>query len=318
VTLSPVMSVHDLLAAYPFLDGFLGAYHPVFGRLADPGQRETWGRMVTLAEAATAMDIAWRLFLRDLEAEVARVTGAPPPPVSEPLALADQEATGDQVVALVSELERGASLADAARRIATATAGLDDGQVAELAHRRTRRGGVGAAGLAGATLHEVQGQWPGHPVSSLRRECDRFAQLAAHLEAAVERTARRPSAEQREALHALRALLGPLDELAVQRRRLQLAWFPILGSRGGRGPSALVDERLAETLGLAETLRAAVVREDVDAVRERSRRYLAALREVLASEEELLVPLSLRALDRDDWEALGEQERAVGWALEGR
>ena len=105
--------------------------------------------------------------------------------------------------------------------------------------------------------------------------------------------------------------------MGIQRERLRRAWYPTLASRGGRGPSALVDVQLEDAIRLGQRLRAALGRKETVAVQVTARRYVSAVRLALESAEDLLVPLALRALDREDWEALGEQERAVGWALQG-
>lgn len=313
MALTPAMTVYDLLVAHPFLDGFLVAYHPVFAGLAATRRRETWGRMVTLGELAVVMDIPWRVFLRDVRAEVERVTGIPPALVDE-MEAHEEDAKGEEVRGLVGDLERGAPLADLARRMDAATGGLDDVQVAALARRR-RRDGRGGDELLGVPVaaSAARGLGPGHPVTALRRECERVLELAAHLEEAVERFGEGRRGVQTAPL----ALLDRLDEIGVQRERLRRAWYPTLGSRGGRGPSALVDGQLEDVVRLGARLRRALEREEPVTVRATAGRYLDALRSALASEEVLLMPLALRTLDREDWEALGEQERVVGWALLG-
>ena len=64
-------TVFAVLQSYPFLEEFLLAYHPAFGRVAGPGGRAGWTRMTTLGDVALEMDVSWRQLVRDVSAEVA-------------------------------------------------------------------------------------------------------------------------------------------------------------------------------------------------------------------------------------------------------
>ena len=319
--LTRTTTLYALLEEYPFLATSLSARHPVFARLGDRASARRWTRVATLQEVATTMDIPWLDLAREVQEEVRSVTGAAPA-IAE-AAPSDDRRLRDDVRDLVLELERGAPLGDLAARLDELTPGMDAEGVAALARERGMDA-VASAGTAAwaagpptesaaahAALH------PGHPIRALQQECSRLADLAQVVMEVVDRLGDPlDGARWAEARKPFGSLVARLGEIAVQSRRLRLAWYTTLASRVGPSVPAVVAERLGEAVAALDKLRAAVSTGDAGAVTAQARAAITHVRRALAAEEELLVPAAFQALDEDDWEAVAEQERVVGWALD--
>jgi hypothetical protein len=320
IMLARTTTVHALLAAYPFLTAFLADRDEVLARLRDPASAGRWARVVTLGEVAVEMDVPWLDLLRQIQAEVRRVTGVAPPIAGA--GSPDEADFGDDVRGVIRDLERGAPIAVLAARLDELTKGMDADAVAALLEEPAAASAAAlAAGRQSARATEVPGAHaalrPGHPIVALERECGRLSGLADLVEEVVDGLGDPPEAARLDDARApLLALLERLRELDRQARRLRLAWYTTLGSRVGPSVAALVAQRLAEALDGVARMRLAVCGEDAAAVVTQAHAGLALVRRALAAEEELLVPAASRALDDDDWEAVAEQERAIGWALD--
>lgn len=323
MVLSRATTVFALLEEYPFLERFLVARHEVFARLTRPGPRRTWARMVTLGEAATAMDEPVLELLRELRSEVLRVRGVAPAIAADDAGSAIDLRLGEEVRALVRRLEQGASLTELADRLDGLTRGLDAEAVAAAVHEREEIGVRGSIEAAGGSPTDDSGVrltlYLGHPVRALQQESARLGGLATHVEEAVAGLGEPPDVGRwRTARPVVVALLERLAELELQARRLRLAWFTTLASRGQRSVTVVVGGRLDEAVDAIRRLLVVARKDDPTALSATAPRAVHLVRHALLTQEELLVPAALRALDDDDWEAVAEQERVVGWALAPR
>jgi len=320
--LARTSTLHAVLEQYPFLEYYLVARHAVFGRLTESAAARRWARVVTLSELATAMDLPWREFLREVQAEVRGVTGISPP-ISEDLAgLRADARRQEELRTILGELEEGAPLDDLAGRLDALTQGLDSEAVAALA--RDLVAGCGGPGHATPQAAGQTSEWPaarlalhpGHPVRALLDEAARLSDVATSVEDLVRALASPVAAGRwREARPALDGLLAKLLQVDRQARRLRLAWYPTLRSRGGHSVTALVDTGLVAALDALEQALSVTGKGEAKPAIGAARHATGLLRRALAAEEDLLVPVALGGLDDDDWEAVAEQERVLGWAL---
>ena len=156
----------------------------------------------------------------------------------------------------------------------------------------------------------------GHPLHSLRREGLQVEALSADLRVALERLGGSPSRRRWRAARPLVArLVDRLSGVEARFRREQQAWFPALEVLDVHGPEALLGDRQAEALESLRRLRLAVARDDAAFVVENGGRLLDLIGELLATEEEVLVPIAERRLAPGDWAAVREIEDGVGWQL---
>ena len=319
--LARTTTLYALLEEYPFLAMSLAARHPVFVRLGDKGAARRWTRVATLQEVATMMDTPWLDLAREIQEEVRSVTGAAPAIAGA--APGDDRRLADDVRDVILELERGAPIGDLAARLDELTPGMDAEGVATLARARGREGVAPASttGWAAGQLTESPAAHaalhPGHPIRALQQEGSRLEELARLVIEVVDGLGEPPEgARWAEARKPLGGLVARLGDIAVQSRRLRAAWYTTLDSRIGPSVTAVVSERLGEAVAALDKLRIAVSGDDAGAVVAQVHAAVIKVRRALAAEEELLVPAAFQAFDEDDWEAVAEQERVVGWALD--
>ena len=324
IGLGPRTTVFAVLQAYPFLEDFLLAHDPAFARVARPGGRTRWMRMTTLGDVALEMDVTPRRLVRDISAEVARVTGRDPPGGDARRAVDGDDA---QLVALgeiAAHLEAGGSLIECAARLRDVTAGAGERETAALERALAAAIAEGraaadlqVAAAVGPALAVIAGDAPdGHPLDSLRREGSQIAMLCVGLKAELDRLGGSPSRRRWRVSRPLVARLSERLSGVEQRvRREQEAWFPALAVAGEEGPAVLMRERQAEALEALRLLRLAVARDDAASAVRSGARLLDLLEGLAVAEEELLAPIAERALSPADWAVVREMEDAVGWAL---
>jgi len=324
VSLGPRTTVFAVLEAYPFLEEFLYAYHAAFGRISHPGGRTGWARLTTLGDVAIEMDVTWRRLVRDVSAEVARVTGKEPPVSGARRAVASDDRRLTELREIAARLEDGGSLVELAAQMRDVTAGVDAKEAVALdralaaaaAEARTAadRSVRTAVGLAADTI--MSGPPEGHPLDSLRREGMQVRVLCAGLRAELERLGGSPSRRRWRAGRSLVArLVERLSGVESRIRREQQAWFPALAVLGAEGPAALMRDRQAEAFEALRRLRLTLARDDAGSAVENGLRLLDLLGDLAATEEQVLAPIAERSLSFGDWAAVRELEDGVGWSL---
>lgn len=324
LVLGPRTTVWSILAAYPFLEAFLAGYGEQFRRLGTPEGRNRWARVASLEEVALAMDVTWRRLARDVSAEVTRA-GAAAPAVMGHAAVADgHDHRVDDLREISARLEDGGSLLELARELERVMDGAVP--VERVAFERTaadvaaserlavRREMESAAGLPADSVLVAPPE--GHPLHSLRREGAQVETLCADLRGVLDRLGGSPSGRRWRAARPLVArLVDRLSGVEARFRREQQAWFPALEVLDVHGPAALLGDRQAEALEYLRRLRLAVARDDAAFVVDNGARLLDLLGELLATEEQVLVPLAEQRLAAGDWVAVRELEDGVGWEL---
>ena len=327
LALGPRTTVWTLLEAYPFLQGFLAAYHEQFRRLATPEGRGRWARVASLEEVALAMDLTWRQLARDIAAEVTRAGAAAPTVMGRVAAAGARDGRVDDLRDIAARLEDGGSLMELAKELERAMDGavpveqadferaLADAAAAE--RLAVRRGMESAAGLPADSV--VLAAPEGHPLHSLRREGAQVQTLCADLRVALDGLGGSPSRRRwRAARPRVARLVDRLSGVEARFRREQQAWFPALEVLDVRGPAALLGDRQAEALESLRRLRLAVARDDASFVVENGVRLLDLVDGLLATEEQVLVPLAELSLATSDWAAVRELEDGIGWELIAR
>ena len=200
LALGPRTTVWTLLEAYPFLQGFLAAYHEQFRRLATPEGRGRWARVASLEEVALAMDLTWRQLARDIAAEVTRAGR-----VDDLRDIAARLEDGGSLMELAKELERAMDGAVPVEQADFERALADAAAAERLA---VRRGMESAAGLPADSV--VLAAPEGHPLHSLRREGAQVQTLCADLRVALDGLGGSPSR---------RRWRGPTTENSKRARR---------------------------------------------------------------------------------------------------
>ena len=324
LVLGPRTTIWTILEVYPFLDAFLIGQHEQFHRLADPEGRRRWARVASLEDVALAMNVTWRQVARDIVAEVARTGAGAPMVMGHGAAGGGRDRRVDDLRDIAARLEEGGSLLELARELERVMDGavpveravVERTVAAAAAAERLalRREMESSAGLPSDSV--VLAPPAGHPLHSLRREGAQVEILCADLRVALERLGGSPSRRRWRAARPLVArLVDRLSGVEARFRREQQAWFPALEVLDVHGPEALLGDRQAEALESLRRLRLAVARDDAAFVVENGGRLLDLIGELLATEEEVLVPIAERRLAPGDWAAVREIEDGVGWQL---
>ncbi|MEI6727070.1 MAG: hemerythrin domain-containing protein [Actinomycetes bacterium] len=324
LVLGPRTTVWSILETCPFLEAFLKGYNEQFRRLGTPEGRNRWARVASLEEVALAMDVTWRRLARDISAEVTRAGAAWPITVGAAAVADGHDHRVDDLREISARLEDGGSLLELARELERVMDGAVP--VERVAFERTaadlaaserlvaRREMESAAGLPADSVLVAPPE--GHPLHSLRREGAQVETLCADLRGVLDRLGGSPSGRRWRAARPLVArLVDRLSGVEARFRREQQAWFPALEVLDLHGPAALLGDRQAEALEYLRRLRLAVARDDAAFVVDNSARLLDLLGELLATEEQVLVPLAEQRLAAGDWMAVRELEDGVGWEL---
>jgi len=324
LVLGPRTTVWSVLVAYPFLERFLAGYHQHLRRLDTPEGRDRWARVASLEEVALAINVTWRQLARDISAAVTRAGAAAPAMVGHAAVANVRDQRVHDLRDIAARLEDGGSLLELARELERVMEGA--APIERVAFERTaaeaaaaerltvRREMESAAGLPSDSVLVAPPE--GHPLHSLRREGAQVETLCTDLREALRRLGGSPSGRRWRAARPLVArLVDRLSGVEARFRREQQAWFPALEVLDVRGPAALLRDRQAEALESLRRLRLAVARDDAAFVVDNGARLLDLLGELLATEEQVLVPLAEQRLAAGDWVAVREVEDGVGWEL---
>jgi DUF438 domain-containing protein len=324
LVLGPRTTVWSVLETYPFLEPFLAGYHELFGRLGTPEGRRRWARVASLEEVALVMDVSWRRLARDIAAEVARAGAVAPAVVGRAAVAEGHDRRVDDLREISARLEDGGSLLELAKELERVMDGAAPvewdafertaADVAASERLAVRREMQSAAGLPADSVLVAPPE--GQPLHSLRREGAQVETLRADLSEVLNRLGGSPSGRRWRAARPLVArLVDRLSGVEARFHREQQAWFPALAVLDVRGPAALLADRQAEALESLRRLRLAVARDDAAFVVDNGARLLDLLGELLAIEEQVLVPLAEQRLAAGDWVAVRELEDGVGWEL---
>ena len=325
IVLGPRTTVFALLSAYPLLEPFLIGYDPAFQRLTAPGGHTGWARKVTLGDVALEMNVTWRRLVREIDDEVVRLSGKGAVSAGSRGSVDVDDWRLVELRRIAASLETGGSLIELAGDLRDVTAGM--GHAEALALEGALAAGVGKARSAAdrnvetaadsSSSEASDSRHPrGHPVDTLRREAVMVRRLCADLRAELDRLGGSASKRRWRASRSLvERLVRRLSDVELRYRRQQQAWFPALAVLGIEGPAALLGDRQAEALETMRRLRLAVAHDDAASVVETGSRLLDVLDDLLAMDEQVLVPLAERRLAPGDWAAVREMEDGLGWAL---
>jgi DUF438 domain-containing protein len=323
ILIGPRTTVYSLLLAYPFLEPYLLARVRGFERLRDQRARTRWARVMTLDDVGLRLNVPWRQLVREIAAEVERVTGRPTRVADAPQRVVDDERRIGELREIVRGLEAGAPLLEMAARWREATSDLERAEVAAVdaaLSEATLAGRAGGDRMVRAVVDlgdlALTAPPPGHPLETLRREARHILRLTAGLRAEMDRLGGSPPRQRwQRAKPLVSRLADRLSAVELRFRREQQAWFPALEVLGIDGPQVLLASRQSEALETLRRLRLAADRDDAPSVVETGTRLVDALEDLLAHDEGLLEPLAVRHFSVEDWVAVRELEDGVGWGL---
>ena len=163
----------------------------------------------------------------------------------------------------------------------------------------------------------------GHPVEVFRRENRALEAEVAEIQGLLAELARVPGAAPAGLLsEVLRRKFETLRTVDRHYRRKENLLFPYLEKRGITGPSQVMwgkDDEARDLLKSAVESLAAASQSDAGSLQAVASRVLhpalAAVKEMIFKEQEILLPMSLDSLTEAEWSAIAEQSAEIGWCL---
>lgn len=163
----------------------------------------------------------------------------------------------------------------------------------------------------------------GHPVDTLRRENRALEERIERLRGLLAGLAARPAQEavpEADGL-AIRALFNDLMDVEKHYRRKENLVFPFLERHGIAGPSKVMWGKHDEARALLKAFAAALPAAGAPAGDWRSvaegsaRAALSAVEEMIAKEENILIPMTLERFTPEEWGEIYRHSPEVGWCL---
>jgi len=317
--LSAKTRLDELLKNYPFLLEFLPSYNPKFEKLRSPFLRKTLGRVASLAQVASLGDVPIDRLLAAIAAEVLRVTGEAPPVDgdggAEPLAARD--ARLEVLKDIIRDLHRGESLDVLKKRFAALVQDVAPGEIAEMEQRLIEEGMPETEVKRLCDVHvkvfeeSLETEAPlavevGHPLQTLAAENRELEKLVA----AARPLLASPASDPVE----IGRILDELQDVEKHYLKKENQLFPLLEAKGVSGPTkvmwAIHDDIRRDLKSLRQVLASGRAAE----VAEVGERLMRAMSDMIYKEEKILFPMSLEALDANDWARVKKGEAEVGYA----
>lgn len=320
--LSAKTKIDELLKEHKFLEDFLVKYNPKFSMIKSKVARATVGKVANLKAVASIGGVAIVDLMRDIAAEVERVTGKRPETESDG-DRADRVAGLKQVI---EELHDGASVDDVRARFAEVIAGADGAEIAEMEQQLIADGlpveevqrlcdvHVGAFKSALDEQQEVEAP-PGHPVHTYMRANEKIAELANTLAGLTRELGSAAGDKSKELLGQARKVVEDLGGVDLHYTRKENQLFPFLEQHGISGPSKVMWGVHDEIRGALKGAREATAKGDVGELAKVGPRLARDLAEMIYKENKILFPMAMQALTPDEWNQVRKGEDELGYAF---
>jgi hypothetical protein len=339
MTITPHTTLHSLLKEYPFLTDYLADYHPEFKKLANPLLRRTMARVTTMERVAVLGEVPVDRLLRDIAAEVRRVTGEAPEPSGAERARAAAEGAHDQAVdpaerqeilkGIIRDLHAGHDMDELKTRFATLIEDVEATEIAAMEQRLIEEGmseqevkrlcGVHVQVFADSLdEHESVSAPAGHPIDTFERENQALRQVLQSLRKVRERVGKPPRREEWERLApAFRSAFERVREVEKHYLRKENQLFPFLERHGVAGPSKVMWALHDDIRAVMRELRGALERQDADEVVQHTDELLTMADDMIYKEEKILFPMAMDSLSDEEWAEIRRGEPEIGYALIG-
>jgi DUF438 domain-containing protein len=286
--------------------------------------RATVGRVANLKAVASIGGVALADLLRDIAAEIERVTGTRPETESSD----ERAARLDGLKEVITSLHDGASVDDVRAKFAEVIAGADGPEIAEMEQQLI------AEGLAveevqrlcdvhvGAFKHALEEQDaveapPGHPVHTYMKANEKIAELADRLGAGVRELGEAAGGKSKAVLGEVRSTIEELGGIDLHYTRKENQLFPFLEKHGIEGPSKVMWGVHDEIRGALKQAREAAASGDAKALAGVAPKLARDVAEMIYKENKILFPMAMQALTADEWKAVRKGEDELGYAFGG-
>lgn len=322
--LSAKTKIDQLLEENAFLEEFLVRYNPKFSVLRNRLARATVGKVANLRAVASIGGVRLADLLRDMAAEIERVTGTRPDVESEGNAERDKRVEGLKEV--IKSLHDGASVDDVRAKFADVIAGADGPEIARMEQQLIAEGlpveevqrlcdvHVGAFKPSLDEQAEVEAP-PGHPIHTYMKANERIAALVNELGSLVGSLAGAAKDKGGKALERAGALVEELGGLDLQYTRKENQLFPFLEKHGIEGPSKVMWGIHDEIRKALKEARKAAADGDAKTVAAVAPKLVRDIAEMIYKENKILFPMAMEALTPEEWREVRKGEDELGYAF---
>lgn len=328
IRLSAKTKLDELLKNYPFLLEFLVGLSPKFSRLKSPLMRKTVAKVANLQQVASLGGLGLGEIMKKIRSEVKEKTGEElEMDISEGEVepLATREARLEVLKDIIRQLHEGGDLEELKKRFAELIQDVTPTEISAMEQRLIEEGmpedevkrlcdvhvQVFKESLEGQPLPSSS---PGHPLHTLMEENRALEKILARwdeLLSLAEKGGERGATENQE---ALRAVLDDLAALEKHYLKKENQLFPLLETKGVSGPSkvmwAIHDDIRAGLRAARQLVEAGPIEELVA----RGRQLSGMISDMIYKEEKILFPMSLEALNEEDWAKVKKGEEEIGYA----
>ncbi|MCX6373467.1 MAG: DUF438 domain-containing protein [Actinobacteria bacterium] len=327
LTITPKTTVHTLLKEYPFLLEYLAAYHPEFGKLANPVLRRTMGRMATLDKAAQLANVPLNQLMNDLAGEIEAKTGARPAVADTPGVDTVDPARLAELGAIVAELHAGKTAEEVKPRFEELIADVEATEIAAM-EQQLIEGGVPADDVKrlcdvhvqvfadALEGHAAVSAPPGHPLDTFQRENQALLQVTASLRKVAEAIGEPPAPDAWGRLKT--ALTGTVERLAevdLHYLRKENQLFPYLEAHGVEGPSKVMWAIHDDVRALIKQARASIAADQAALAVSTCLALAKMAEDMVNKEEKVLHPMAIDTLSDEEWAAIRAGEGEIGYAF---
>lgn len=316
--------IHDLLAAYPFLEDYLAGRNPRYKNLKNPLMRQTIGRVASLAQVAGIGGESVTRLIEDLATEIERrgregFAAFAGKKFIDPI-------KQNRLKEIILGLHRGEDLNTLKEQFAALCQGVTATEIADLEQSLMDEGMSEKEVRRLCDLHvavfedslgttPVPDMPPGHPVHTFMLENRETEKIIARLTTLM-RECGEPPRHARLELEAdsfLRHLVD-LEKVAVHYTRKENQLFPLLEQHGVTAPSRVMWAIHDDIRGLLKGAKRQLADRQFTEMAATLKDVLSQIGLMIYKEEHILFPMSLDVLSEEDWLVVRQGERAIGYA----
>ncbi|OGR19147.1 MAG: hypothetical protein A2X81_18650 [Desulfobacterales bacterium GWB2_56_26] len=324
MNISSETKIHDLLAAYPFLEDFLAGRNPRYKNLKNPLMRQTIGRVASLGQIAGIGGESIANLVEDLRGEIERrgregFSAFAGKKYIDPI-------KQNRLKEIIQGIHRGEDLNKLKEQFAALSQGVTATEIADLEQSLMDEGMPEKEVRRLCDLHiavfedslgatPVPDMPPGHPVHTFMLENRETEKIIARLTALV-RECGDPPKHARLELEQDQFLrhLADLDKVNIHYTRKENQLFPLLEKHGVTAPSRVMWAIHDDIRGLVKGAKRQLADRQFTEMAATLKDVLSQIGLMIYKEEHILFPMSLDVLSEEDWLVVRQGEAAIGYA----
>lgn len=327
MNITPKTKIDDLLDKYPFLVRFMAEYNQRFALFEDKYTRAAIGHASTLRRVAAIGGVDLAGFMQALAKHINGATGDSVK--ASGLTEIDRVKSRERVEAIkriIKSLSADKDVGAAQKSVMELTGDIEPAELAEAEAELIAEGmpadevmhlcELHVNALNGLMKKDETKFSAGHPVNTYMEENKEIASLTkllGYLVKSLEEGA--GTASEGKLLSELDEALDRLKGVETHYTRKEHLLFPILERHGVTGPPQVMWNAHDENRALLGKVKEAAAARDLASLKERVPALGRALINMACMENEVLLPIALNTLTRNEWLEIRKGEDEVGYAF---